>query len=81
MCYQLEDSVTYVPDIISNLLLVWTVYMLLAYPLPTFYGLGIGMIHSILAKTTPTILGTDLFFPPYLFTVACEFFFNPEDVV
>jgi len=41
--YLLEDTTTYVPTAIRNILAFWYVFMQLAYPIQIAYGMAIGI--------------------------------------
>jgi len=77
----LEDTQTYVPAVVRNILTVWYVYMQLSNPIPTFAGLVIGLGHGVLAQSTPALIGYDLFYPPDWLTFMCEKLLNPKTAV
>ena len=81
MTYLLEDSATYVPQVIRNILSVWYVFMQLAYPIQVIYGVFIGIAQGLLAQSTPAFIGFDLFYPPQWLTYLCERFLNPKRAV
>ena len=41
--YLLEDTATYVNKAVSSILAFWCVFMFLAYTIPVFYGIVIGL--------------------------------------
>ena len=47
--YLLEDTTTYVPSIIRSILACWYCFMQLAYPIPVFSGLVIGLAQGLLS--------------------------------
>jgi len=47
--FMLEDTVTYVPSVVRNILAVWYVFMQLSAAIPCFTGLVIGLCHGVLA--------------------------------
>jgi len=77
----LEDTTTYVPQIVRSVLAFWYVFMQLAYPVPVFTGLCIGLAQGLLAQSTPAFIGYDLFFPPQWLTSVCEKFLNKKAAV
>ena len=64
LTWMLEDSQTYVPQVVRSVLAFWYVFMQLAYPVPVFAGMCIGLAQGLLAQSTPSLIGFDLFFPP-----------------
>ena len=72
----LEDTETYVPKIIRNILSFWYVFNQLSQPYQSFVGLIIGLLYGMAAKATPGLIGYDLFFPPEWLTWVCEKCFN-----
>ena len=79
--YLLEDTPTYVNKVVSSILAFWSVFMLLAYTVPVFYGIVIGLAQGLLAMSTPALIGIDLFYPPGWLTWFCEKFLNPRNAV
>ena len=77
----LEDTTTYVPAIVRSIFAFWAVFMQLAYPVPVFTGIVIGIAQGILSQSTPALIGIDLFYPPGWLTYLCERFLNKKDAV
>jgi hypothetical protein len=77
----LEDTQTYVPQVVSSIFAVWYVFMQLANPIPVFAGLVIGLIQGILAQSTPAFIGYDVFHSPQWLTYVCERFLNKANAV
>ena len=75
--YMLEDTASYVPEIIKNILMFWYVFMQLSAPYSTFVGVVIGLMLGMLSISTPRMIGFDLFFPPSWLIWLCERFLNP----
>ena len=72
----LEDTETYVPKMIRNIISFWYVFNQLSQPYPTFIGLLIGLLYGMAARATPGLIGYDFFFPPAWLTSICETCFN-----
>ena len=68
-------------NVVSSILAFWSVFMLLAYTVPVFYGIVIGLAQGLLAMSTPALIGIDLFYPPGWLTWFCEKFLNPRNAV
>jgi hypothetical protein len=54
------------------------VLVFLTQPYQPLVGTIIGLLHYLLATTTPNMLGFDLFYPPAPLTWFCRKFLNPQ---
>jgi hypothetical protein len=76
--YLMREVSHSVPTVVNNIATLWFVCVFLTQPYQPLIGLVIGVVHYLLATTTPNMLGIDFFYPPEPLRWFCQKYLNPR---